>query len=61
MQKNYPIYSKFFWNLYIVYELNDWLPNISNNFETIKSKFPYNGRRIAFYRKGSWSFGNFWC
>ena len=66
------LYSNFILNLYIVYELNNWSDNPSNDFEirnclfgtaklvrnTIKRKFIYNGRRLAFDTTGSWSFGN---
>ena len=64
------LYSNFISNLYIVYELNTWPRNPYNTFtlknclfgtvklvrNTIKSKFTYNGRGIAFTREGSWSF-----
>ena len=63
------LYSNFILNL--VYELNTWPRNPINNFtlksclfgtvklvrNTIKSKFTYNGRGIAFDGEGSWSFG----
>ena len=66
------LYSNFILNLYIVYELNTWPRNPANNFtlknclfgtvklrrNTIKSKFTYNGRGIAFDGEGSRSFGN---
>ena len=66
------LYSDFILNLYIVYELNTWLRILANNFtlknclfgtvklerNTIKIKFTYNGRGIAFDGKDSWSFGN---
>ena len=58
------LYSTFFVNLYIVYELNTW-PRNANYFKlkyclfgTVKltrnvdkSKFTYTGRGIAFYGK----------
>lgn len=65
MQKVYPIYSKFFLNLYIVYELNDWPPNISNNFETqfsetqskVSSLIMVEGKHFI---KKFHGVGNFW-
>ena len=58
-------------NLYIVYELNFWPHNPTNNFtlqvffSTVKltrnadkSKFTWNNRAIAFDRDGFWSFDN---
>ena len=56
----------------MVYESNTWSRNSANNFtlkiclfgtvklvrNTIKNKFTYNDRGIAFDREGSWSFGN---
>ena len=67
-----PLYSNFILNLYIVYELNNWLLNPFNNFklknflfDTIqlttnadKSKFTCNGRWIAYHWKSMWSYGN---
>ena len=66
MQKNSSLYCNFILNLYIVYELNNWPCNPSNNFaqqnclfgaikltrNAIKRKFIYNGREIAFDEKG---------
>ena len=66
------LYSNFISNLYIVYELNAWPCNPTNNFtlknclfntvklirNTKKSKFTYNGRGIAPDGKGCWSFDN---
>ena len=66
------LYSNFILNLYIVYELNNWPRNPTNNFTlknclcgTVKltknknkSKFTCNGERIAFDGKGYWSFDN---
>ena len=63
------LYSNFILNLYIVYELNTWSRNPTNNFTLknylfgkdklvrngIRSKFTYNGRGIAFDGEGSWS------
>ena len=65
-------YTNFISNLYIVYQLNKWPRNPSNNFPVkiclfgtvklvrnrVKSKFTYNVREIAFDGKGLWSFGN---
>ena len=62
------LYSNFILNIYIVYELNAWPRNPTNNFlqktflfgtvklvrNVDKSKFIYNVRAIAV----SWSFGN---
>ena len=59
-------------NLYLAYELKNWLHNPSNNFtlknclfgtdelikNAIKSKFIYNGQGIAFDGACPWSFGN---
>ena len=56
-----------------MYELNTWPRNPTNNFtlknclfgivklvrNTMKSKFTYNERGIAFDGEGSWSFGNY--
>ena len=62
-QKSFPSsYSNFILNLYIVYELNTWPRNPAINFTlkiylfgtvklvkgTMKSKFTYHGRGIAF-------------
>ena len=66
------MYSNFILNLCIVYELNTWPRNPTNNFtlksclcgtvkltrNADKSKFTYNHLRIAFDRKGYWSFDN---
>ena len=66
------LYSNFISTLYIVYELNNWPCIPTNSFplknclfgtvksvrNTIKNKFNYNGRGIAFYGVGSWGFGN---
>ena len=66
------LYTNIILNLYIVFELNKWPRNPTNNFtlkdylfcivklikNADKYKFNYNGREIAFNRKGSWSFGN---
>ena len=66
------MFSDFILNLYIVYELNNWPRNPTNDFtlkktffgtvklveNAIKSKFTRNGQGIAFDGKGSWSFGN---
>ena len=65
----YSLYSNFILDLYIAYELNNWPRNLANNFtikqSTVKltrnadkSKFTYNGWRIAFDGKGYWSFDN---
>ena len=72
VQKNSSLYSNFIFNFYIVYELNNWFRNLSNNFVlkscllgTVKltrnsdeSKFIYNSWGIAFDGVDSWSFGN---
>ena len=72
VQKNSSLFSNFIFNLYIVYELNNWPRNPTNNFSlencsfgtvksvrnTIKSKFIYNRRGIAFDGEGSRCFGN---
>ena len=64
--------SNFILNLYVVYELNAWPRDPTNNFPqknclfgTVKlvrnadnSKFTYNSRGIAFDGERSWSFGN---
>ena len=66
------LYSNFILNSYIVYELNNWPRDPTNNvtlknclFGTvklvrngIKSKFTYNGWGIPFDWEGSWSFNN---
>ena len=66
------MYNNFILNLYIVYELNAWPRNPTNNFplkiclfgtvklvrNADKSKFTYNGQGIVFDGEGSWSFGN---
>ena len=65
------MYRNFILNLYIVYELNNWLQNPSNNFplkiclfgtvklvrNEIKNKFTCNAQRIVFFGEDSWSFG----
>ena len=72
VQKMFSFYSNFLLNLHIVYELNNWPPNPTNNFpvkncflgtvklvrNTIKSKFTYNGWGIAFDGEGLCSFDN---
>ena len=73
MQKSFfSLYCNFILNVYMAYELNTSAHNPANNFtlknclfrtfklerNTIKSKFTYNGREIAFDGEGSWSFGN---
>ena len=75
-KKNSPsLYSNFILNFYIVYELNNWWRNPTNNFTpkdrlfgTVKltrnadqSKFTYNGRGIAFDGKGMWSYVNYFA
>ena len=59
-------------NVYIVYELDDWPRNPTNNFKlknslfvatnTVKNsekeKWVYSDYGIAFYGAGLWSFGN---
>ena len=66
------LFSNFILHLYIVYELNNWPHNPTNNFtlknclfhtvklvrSTIKREFVYNLQGIAFDGEGSWSFGN---
>ena len=66
------LYNNFILNLYTVYELSTWPRNPDNNFtlkiilfgtvkltrNADKSKFTYNDWRIAFDRKGFWSFDN---
>ena len=71
VQKSFPsLYSNFILNLYIVYELNNWPRNPTNNLtlknclfgtvklvrNAIKSKFTYNDQEIAFDGERSWSF-----
>ena len=74
MQKNSSLlYTNLIFNLYIVYELNSWPRNPTNNFplknclfgtvklerKGIKNKFTYNnGQGIAFDGERSWSFAN---
>ena len=74
MQKknSFSLYSNFILNLCIVYELNNWLRILSDNFvlknflfgtvkltiNTDKSKFIYNGRGITFDGAGKWNFVN---
>ena len=66
------LYSNFVLNLYIVFRLNNWPHNPTNNLplksflfgtvklirNEIKSTFIYNDWGIAFDGEGSWSFGN---
>ena len=66
------MYSNFNLNLYIVYELNIWSRNPTNNFTLTnclfvtvkltrnadKGKFAYNGQGIAFNGEGFWSLDN---
>ena len=68
------MYSNLILNLYLVYELNNWLRNPMSNFplkhctiksgtvrlvrNAIKSKFTYNVLGIVFDGEGSCSFGN---
>ena len=66
------LYSNFILNLYIFYESDNWMCNPISNFtlknclfatvklviSAVKSKFTYNGQRIAFDGEGSWGFGN---
>ena len=66
------MYSNFILNLYVVYVLNTWPRNPTNNFilknflfgtvkltrNTDKNKFSYNGQGTAFDGKGFWSFDN---
>ena len=68
----YSLYSHFIFNLYIIYELNNWPHDPTNNsplksclFSTVKfatnvskSKFTYNGWGIAFEAESFWSFDN---
>ena len=73
MQKSSSLlYSNFILNLYIVYELNRWSRNATNNFplknwwfglvkvvrNTVKITFIYNAWGKAFHGEGLWSFGN---
>ena len=65
-------YKNFILNLYLVYELNTWPLNPTNNFtlknylfgtvkltrKADKSKFTYNGRGIEFDGRGYWSSDN---
>ena len=71
-QKSSLLHSNFVLNLYIVYELNNWPRNPTNNytlknylFGTVKltrnadkSKFNYNGQIIVFDKKDIWCYGN---
>ena len=64
--------ATFILSLYIVYELNTWLPNPANSFalknclfDTVKltrnankSNLTDNSGRITFDGEGFWSFGN---
>ena len=65
------LYCSFISNLYIVYELNNWPHDTTNNFSlkncllgtvklvrNAKSKFTYSGQEIAFNGEDSWSFDN---
>ena len=66
------MFSNFILNLYIAYELNTWPRNLANTFtlkkclfgtvklvrNSVKSKFTYNGRRIAFDGEGLWIVAN---
>ena len=59
-------------NVYIAYDLDNWLRNLTNNFKfknglfgatnLVKNrdqeKFVYSGYGITFYSAGSWSFDN---
>ena len=59
-------------NVYIVYDLDDWLKNYLRNFtlknclfrvsnivkSNDKEKYAHSGQGIAFDGKGEWSFGN---
>ena len=73
MQKNFSsFYRNFILNLHIVYELNAWPRNFTNNFKLInclfgtvkltrnadKSKFSYKGQEIVFDGKSFRSFDN---
>ena len=73
MQKNFSsFYRNFILNLHIVYELNAWPRNFTNNFKlknclfgTVKltrnadkSKLSNNGQETAFDGKDIWSYGN---
>ena len=66
------MYSNLILNLYIVYELNNWPCNPTNNFplkiflfgkvklvrNATKNKLVYNGQGIAFDGEGMGCFGN---
>ena len=67
------LYNNFILNLYIVYEVNNWPRNPTNNFtlkifglfgtvklkrNADKSKFTFSGQIIVFDGKGMWSFRN---
>ena len=64
------LYSNFILNLYIVFELNNWPLNPTNDFslknfiwysqisKKSNGKFIYNGWARAFDGEGSWSFAN---
>ena len=73
MQKTFfPLPRTFILNLYIVYELNTWPRNPTNNFilknclfgtvkltrNADKSEFTYNGQGLAFDGEDFWSFDN---
>ena len=65
-------YSNYILNVYILYKLNNWPRNPTDNLllknglfgtmklvrNAIKSKFTCNSRGITFDGEGSWSFGN---
>ena len=65
-------YSNYILNVYILYQLNNWPRNPTDNLllknglfgtiklarNAIKSKFTCNSRGITFDGEGSWSFGN---
>ena len=66
------MYSDFILSLYVVYELNNWPRNPTNNFtlknclfgtvkltrNAVKRKFTYIRRGVVFDRKGMLSFDN---
>ena len=71
-KKSSLLYTNLIFNLHIVYELNSWPHNPTNNFplknclfgtvklerKGIKNKFTYNGQGIAFGGERLWSFAN---